>query len=508
MQLKQFRVSLSQLFGLISFGVLVLLLSDRFSLSLIRYFDADELAYLHWAHNVFSGVMPYRDFLLYVPPGFLYILAPIYLFFQGTMPLFVGRVVAFGIFVAMVGVVMLLFWRVRRSWMAVWAGIFLVFLPLPSDKLLEIRPDNLAVVFTFLGLLFQIDGMRGTGRAPWVWAGFWYIASVLMLPKSVPQVAVAGVITLLWALWEKKHRESRLRAMALCIVGGSVPLLLFFLWIIWVSGGGNFMGTIVYSLGTLPFEVNRIGTLFGMQPDLFFYPNATYYGRPGWAPPVIANHAVWFIGLMAGSIRLFTPFLAHGRKGVWIELLIVCSMMSHIVAFFYGYPLRHAQYLIPIAVFVAFYAADALDVVRNMCGRFRMGAAVFITGSILLLSGMITISRDIHNQKLVLTNEADAALLAEALAVIPYNAYVLDMVGSTIYFKDPYPVCCVPFGQWAPYLSRPLPSLTASLEQTDTQYIYEGRLGRLGTLSKADRQYISAHFVPYKGITGLLVRKK
>jgi hypothetical protein len=287
-----------------------------------------------------------------------------------------------------------------------------------------------------------------------------------------------------------------------------IPAGIFALWIGVISGSWDVVMTAVYSLTKLPFEVNRIGEVFGMAPDLFFYPNATYYGQPGWSAGLSANHVIWFIGLMTGCLRLVTPFLSGGRKGVFAELLIAGSLLAQVSVFIYGYPLRHAQYLIPVAVFVSFYAADALFIARNMLSRVRGGAAIGAAGLLVLIYGMWSITVSVATPKFALTNREDIGILERAMRTIPKNAYVLDLVGSTLYFKDPYYVCCVPFGQWEPYLSRELPDLASALVTTGTQYVYQGRLERVATLSLRDKTYIRTHFSPLSGDSSFLVRNK
>lgn len=509
MQLKQIRVLFIIATGLIVSGLLIFLLSMRLQLSLVRYFDADEMAYLHWAHNAFAGLLPYRDFLQYVPPGFLYVLAPLYMFFEGTAVLIAGRVLAFCIFVATSTVISLIFWRVRHSGMAVWAAIMLVFLPLPADKVLEIRPDTLATALALLGLYWHIAALRSTkGYADWMMAGFWYGASLLILPKTLPQIAVAGLVSVLWAVWGDGTRVYKVRALPLLAAGMLIPAGIFALWIGATSRSWVGVMTAVYSLTKLPFEVNRIGEVFGMAPDLFFYPNATYYGQPGWSAGLLVNHAVWFIGLMTGCLRLVTPFLPGARKGVFTELLIAGSLLVQAAVFIYGYPLRHAQYLIPVAVFVSFYAADALFIAWNILCRLRGGAVMGVACMLMFVYGMWNITVSVNTTKFALTNREDIGILERALHTIPKDAYVLDLVGSTLYYKDPYYVCCVPFGQWEPYLSRELPDLVSALETTGTQYVYQGRLERVNTLSLRDKAYIRTHFSPLFGDSSFLVRNK
>lgn len=497
-------------------GILLLIfLLWKVQLGMARFFDADEFAYLHWAHNVFVGRIPYIDFLLYVPPGFLWMLAPLFTLVGGTAILTAGRVFAFVVFCGLVLAIMVLFWQVRKSWIALLAGAFLAFLPIPSDKFLEIRPDSVAMLFVLLGMIAHISafnqsaeykfsgliqGKRLMVHWRWLWAGVWYGASLLVLPKMVPHVAVATAMVFVWGVLEDRGnahmRKFRNAAWAAFTAGLAAPFVGFVVWMVGTAHSWGDVGVIVYSLTKLPFEVNRLGNLFPMQPDLFFYPNSTYYGAFGISSGFIANHAVWLIGLITGSIRLMTPFLPHGKRGAWSEVLISGSFLVHIAAFMYGYPMRHEQYLVPISIFVAFYAADAVDIVWRCASRRVLGRVMFVGAYCVALVFMCRVAKVMYNAKMMHTNGGDRQTLAYALATIPNGSYVLDLVGSTIYYQDPYYVSAVPFGQWEPYLSRPLPSLADALERTLTKYVYQGKLQRVDGLSEKDRAYIQTHFVP------------
>lgn len=451
----------------------------KLELGLTRYFDADEFAYLHWAHNVFAGRLPYRDFLLYVPPGFLWVVSPLFFFFEGTAVLTAGRVLAWLIFVGIGIALGLILVSLRGGtgargawgdWKIVFLpGIVLSFLPMPADKFIEIRPDNLALLLSLLGLLFQLR------RRPF-WAGILYALALLVLPKALPQVVIAALVF----------------AKLPLLLGLGLPLAAFGLWVLAIGQGGNAW----YSLMKLPFEVNRIGEMFGMQPDLFFYPNATYYGAGGWHWGLVANHSAWFVGLMTGVVRLLTPALGAAR----LEFLVAATFFSYIVTFMYGYPLRHAQYLIPIAAFVALYGADSLRMVqkRGPWGEVVSGAliaAMTYTSFFMLLQKGGTNADDFAAQRII-------------RRVIPKDAYVFDLTGTTIYYRDPYYVSAVPFGQWEPYLSRKLPSLREALEATGTRYVYQGKLSRVSTLSPNDRQYLEQNFMPSRELGADLLVKR
>lgn len=450
--------------------ILGFMLFWKLQFGLTRYFDADEFAYLHWAHNVFAGRLPYQDFLLYVPPGFLYFLAPLFFFFERSAILTAGRVFAWVVYV---GICIALGFLMPKKYRAYFflPGIILSFLPLPADKLLEIRPDNLAVLFGLVGMAFQIKAfqqpkeiqsfrkIQDVGLA--LTSGIMYGVSLLILPKTLPQVAVATLV----AMWGNWSDQGYRKTVGRFIGGLSLPLAFFGIWALTL---GDF-GTVWYSLTKLPFEVNRLGELYPMRPDLFFYPNEIYYGVKGWSVGILANHAVWLVGLFLGLHRLLSG-----------NFLIAGSLFLYIAAFMYGYELRHAQYLIPIAIFVSLYVADGLvDGEEYLSKVLRLPKVLKKTIPIVLFSAVVwgvgVIFLSVNQPKLAWTNRDDYARLERVLATVPKDSYIFDLTGATIYYRDPYYVSAVPYGEWKQYLSRPLPAFALP---TGT-YIYKDKLGRV-----------------------------
>ena len=457
-------------------------LSWHWRLGIGRYFDVDEFAYLHWARLVSLGQKPYVDFFFYIPPGFLWFLAPLFWLGGGVWPVVVARVMSFGVFAALSGAVGGLLYHLRAEkkewWLVFLPGVILSFLPLPFDKLLEIRPDTLAILLVFLGMIVQTRGTR------LFYAGLLYGLSLIVLPKSVPLAAVAVVVAFF---------SSRKQFLQL-IAGFAAPLGVVGIWLISLGQ----WDTVFYSLTRLPIETSKIAQTFVMQPDLFFYPNSTYYGTAGWSRELVVNHAVWVIGLGMGIYRLFTA---------WKELLVSGMFLVSIISFMYLYPLRHAQYLIPIAAFVSLYAADGIFLVWQKLRKTTTGQVMFFAGFVLLLMFLLQVFFSTNRPKLAWDNREMLTDMKTLWLIIPKDAYVLDLDGRTLYFRDPYYACCLPFGQYKPYLSRALPPLAEALESTHTQYIYEGQLARVKTLSQDDQAYIREHFRADSRVTGLLIRQ-
>lgn len=485
----------------ITFCVLLIFLWWHGKLGMVRYFDIDEFAHMHWSYQMFRGEKPYIDFLFFFPPGFHLFLAPLYFLGSGVTPLILGRLVSFGIFGALTGTIMCLFWVTRRSWVFAFAGLLLAFLPIPFDKFLEIRPDTLATLMVAMGIVFQVLWHKSPNTSFWyaVSMGFCYGLSIIILPKTIPSVLLSTVLWLCVVWFEMKKKN-----WWPYVFGLTVPLGVLG---IWLSTFGN-ISLVWYSLTKLPLEANRISQNFPMRSDLFFYPNEVFYGIGGWSGGLLVNHALWFIAIFVATLRLFTPLFKKDYSTVWSEILIASQFFLSLVVYNYLVPLKHTQYLIPASVFVAYYVADLVNDIWNRVKQNRMRTIVFASIYTIFLIFLVRINGSTQSPKLSWTNTKSLKDLEKIYALIKPSDSVLDLDGRTIYYKNPYYVCCITFGQFSGYLTRPLPSLIQALEQTKATYIYQGELGRVSALAPGDASYIRSRYVPSSMGETLLVRKK
>lgn len=475
--------------------LLVYFLWWHLDLGIHRYLDADELAHLHWASHVAMGKQPFVDFFSFFPPGFWWMFTPIFWIWHGTSVVIAARVVAFVIFALLCGAVGLVFWILRGSWIYLVAAMILAFLPLPFDKFIEVRPDTVATLVVVVGMIFQIFSLRGDStmvvKRFLRISGLLYAISLFILPKVIPQVLFAFFICV---LSQKKK--------FLYILQGFI--LVFIEFGIWVVSLGDF-GRVWYSLTKLPLEANQISKFFIMQPDLFFYPNGIYYGSGGYNQGLIVNHILWVVGLGVGLYRLFTPLKHPKKSGFWEELLLAGSFFVLVLSYVELVPLKHAQYLIPIAVFISFYVADGIFLLWEKFSRSSTGLFLFLL--FFLSAGFVLYQTMglVNGPKRAWTNTGTLAGMDTLFAKIPFNTPILDLEGRTLYYPDPYYACCLPFGQFSQFLSRPLPSVAAMLEEHHVRFIFDSELNRIDTLLPQDRAYIRAHY-QLSDIPGLFVR--
>lgn len=485
--------------------LVVYFLFVKYRYALFRYFDMDELAYLYWTAHAARGNLPYRDFLFILPPGYLFFLAP--LFFFSTDPIFTffaARISSFVVFTLLVIVTMFIFFLLRKRWTAIIAGLFLVFLPLPYDKFIEVRPDTIAALFAMAGTFFQILWMeRNEKRTRTVLAflsGFCYGLSVFLLQKTIPHVVVATLIVFMWV---NTHKRDKFRTMFPFIFGGCILFSLFFVWAIMT---GNFV-QVWYSITQLPSEVAQMGKDFPLPPLNYFLWTDIFFGKSGFNVGFLLNGWLWGTGLALAVLRFVTSMLSRKRNTLLPDILLSAICIVEALLFVFVVPFKHAQYLIPIAVFIALYLADGVDFLW-MCAKRQLPTLfLFFLFFIGLLPVFLRGYQDTTMVKFTwwnMSNQPDRVQLFTLLRTIPQKEYIFDLVGLSWYHPSPYYASATPFGQFSTYMSRPLPPLVHELVTTDTKYIYQGGY-RLHTLRLDDKDYILAHFTPV-GDGSLLVR--
>jgi hypothetical protein len=452
--------------------------------------------------------MPYRDFFAYSAPGFFWFLEPVVYFFHGFAAFIAGRIMMYGIFVSLAMVLSALFWEMRKSWIVVFIPLLLVFLPLPSDKFIEIRPDTLAVLLVIIGVWIQIRHMNTvvskTKLLPLVAVGICYGLSLLVSQKTLILVGISILGFIGWSRLQIQQRnvssQSSIVEIGALLGGGAVIGLISSIWFISL---GN-IPIVWYSLVRLPFEANKLAKLFPVAADFFFYPNDVIYGTAGYHIGYWLNLALWVFGILIATFRFVTTVTFQDTKTGWQEGIISVNCLLSILLFIYVMPMKHAQYLIPSAVFVVWYVADGLYIFwkENQKTAFHRLWAVFLFGVFIYLLG---IGYRLVNEPKSYWRQDQQVELEVLLRTIPTTEYILDFECVSLYYPSPYYITCMPVGQVTPLISLKLPTIRERLKETNTRYIYQGRWHRTQELLPDDQLYIAEHFTPI-GDGKLLVR--
>jgi hypothetical protein len=477
------------------FGSLILLCIIfywRFRIGIVRYFDSDEFMYPNWAYHTMIGNQPYLDFMLLVTPLFVITLIPVFWFFHGSDVMTILRIMMFVLTIANSLTLVWLFYEARKSWVAITAAIFFIVLPMPLiDKLLEIRPENLSILFLLLGLIFQIRFMNRKKIVSIFLSGIFYSLSILTLQKTLPYVFIALLISLT-ANIKQLHRNRILNwPFILHIAGFIIPILLFVIWAVF-SGNPKL---VIYSITQFPLEMAKgMGSSNAILDPLFYFrQNINYFGDLGDSLGYRVNTALWIIGLIIAGIRLILLLLPRTKNKLQ-EILILGIFTSTILIYFKFTPLKYPQYLMPAALFVAFYCTDAVYIVWNLLKDYFFSRLLFlilyaISGLLMYQTYMFVIS-----PKFTWHNKIYYDWMNTIYATVPKNEKMLDLTGISLYYPYPYYMCCMAIGNFQQYVSYPLPSLREALKNTRTKYIYAPAITLTNAVLPNDREFIENNY--------------
>ncbi len=484
----------------IAIAVLFVIFAEyRYRIGLNRYFDSDELSYISWTAHFLGGALPFRDFLYFCLPGYFIFLFPALLEGAGVFgPLLLGRIFAWIVSLLISIALILLSRRQSRGWWNILAGLIILFLPLPADKILEIRPDPLMYLFAFFGMalqMYHMDHPHDRRSDSYIISfGFLYGISIFIFSKVLVLVGLASLFFAIFTLfrpyvsWKKRIattiRSGILYTASLAIIPG-----ISFVW------GATLIGvdSMWYYLMQFPIEVNRMMLDYYIPPEFFFRDNNLVYGVWGEQIGYQYNHILWGIGAAWIGIMLIVGLLTF-RKAQDLRNIFLPTIGIVLAASYYYIPVHHMQYLIPLACFVALFVSDFVGFLYRISSRWILATVVFFVLLWYALFLMYQAFWNVYPTKLAWNNEDTRQELAILDAYIPADAYVYDLICMAYRYPHPAYVNCRPVGQFSMYLSRPLPSVRAALERSN--YVYQGVGLRVNTLSVEDQAYIHENFTP------------
>ncbi|MBI3379688.1 glycosyltransferase family 39 protein [Candidatus Gottesmanbacteria bacterium] len=480
----------------------------HFKLGLVRFFDADELAYLRWAHNLVAGLRPYTDFFFFIPPLYLYFLAPLFFIVgKSTAIILSARFLSFVIFLLSAGVLFLLVREIKGVQAGILAILVFSALPIPADKWLEIRPDGVATLFIFAGILFLVKAIKKGQIRNFFLAGFFYSLSVMILPKEIFFVIVGVFILILDAYFFSKSPADVTTKILKFSLAASIPvifvLITFFLY-------GDF-GKSLYLVTKVASDASRVlGSKFPIPANFFFYPNDVYFGEGGFSLPWIANLVIWLVAIFWTIIKSISCFNEKDKKDTLIYLLLSASLIINLLAYIKFFPLKHEQYLVPISPLIAFFFNDFFLYISNVFRDKNHQALVKLIQPVSLIALIILLfmaGKNMYDRKVAWTNKFDLLRYENLYKVIPENVAVFDLTGETIFTREGYYFCCIPYGQYEEALSFKFPDIRSELEKRGTNYVYLGQTNRLSVIPTLHAKYIMDNFIPMEQDKTLLVRK-
>lgn len=473
----------------IIFILIIILLFWRFRYSMTRYFDIDEFAHLHWGYSYFIGEVPYRDFFYLFPPFFLWTLWPLfYLLGRQVLTVVAARLLMFVFFLILCFILYLFSKKLRNKETALFSVFILTFLPMPMDKLLEIRPDLPALIMALSGLYFFVLSGENLNRRNLFICGLFMGISLGFVPKTI--FFLAGVLMIIiyqyFSFVIKGKLKSFFRNYLPFAYGIIIPILIITLFSI--SRGKA--GFAFYSMTRMAADVTKVlASKFYISPNFYFYPNDVFYGKGNISPYYSANLIIWFTAIIM-MIRRLISFFSYRNYGKRVaEFIFAVTFFVNLAAYVKIFPLKHAQYLIPLAPFVAFYSADFwFDLLKNI--RKNWGG-ILTLGVTLYLAAMF---KEIYDIRIWWNNRSSFDKINYFLSAFPGRTAIFDLTGESVFFPNGYYFCCIPYGQYNEVFDFSMPDIKQTMERRKTEIVHLGTADRIGVLPNSQAEYIKENF--------------
>lgn len=352
-------------------AAIVALVVARIPVILVRPIDNDEFEHAHAAWDVFTGLLPYKDFFEHHTPWYYFSLAPFFHWFPVAESfeaarhfLIFGRFLSLALTALSAVLVFQLGRRAAGRRVGLLAALLFLGQPVLIHKTLEIRPDVPALLF-FIGALWSLHQAlaRETRRLRWsLAAGLCLGAAVMCTQKLL--FAVPGVFLGLglWALVGVRRgdcRPSRARTGAVLVValGVAAPTLVTWLGFA-LRGGGH------------PFIYDN------------FLLNAHWKWRTGRHLLVIlrASWPILLLGLL-GAWSALAPTARERRDDG--DVLLLCTLAG-LMAGVAVVPAAYEQYFLPPLTIACLFAARGLSLLLE-ASRHRARAWLLVGATAALL---------------------------------------------------------------------------------------------------------------------------
>lgn len=468
---QRWALSFGNMIFLISFALLLLVLVWRFRIVESRFFDVDELHHMHNASMIAQGQLPYRDFGYFYSPVFAFTFVPLFwLMKESAGVLFLGRGLVFFMTLAsgFLGYLIGSLLSGRKGGLI--TALLIFSLPVILDKTIEIRPDNLAILFWLLATYWFFRFEKDKNRLSIFLSGLFLGVSGAVLLKA--GFAYPGFLVALLFLWFRK--KIGFDRLAIFHFGGLLPFGIMFLFF----GVRGILGQAVYQIFRMPIEANWSYGREYFVPLFVFKPNDAFYGTGDYGLTWMVSNLVLAFGLVWLLVRR--------------NIFFITSVVFFCFSLLFFYKVTLLQYYLFL-----FYAliigagwglsrfCDCLDSIsKKLSGLFF----IFIF-ALIIFSFQKTAY--IHFGWL---NGWQIERVNEITAVSRPGDHVFDMTGYHIFRPSGYYICCDFFSDFRKNLSCPIPEFQDYMRANQTRFVLmNDRLTRLGP---KDRDFLKENYFP------------
>lgn len=456
-RVKKKILSLPHLYEKMGLGVLLFILILRIKIGINRAFDPDEFIHMHASFFVSQGKIPYKDFFTVYSPILYLTLAPL---IKITGESFSFLIIC-RLFIALVNSISFYFiykiGSLDKKYIGLLSAIIAASLPLIIEKNIEVRTDNLMMMFFLAGVYYSLLAIKFDRKSDFIKAGLLFSLSTWTLIKIVP-ILLAFVLSLMIFIRLKYKQKNLVLGLKYFIISYLTVSFLIFS-IIWLMGILKEFTEFVF-IGSISIALNFV------QRGNFWH----------WLLPntgVFANSPLfmWYVNtffILIGIVGLLSTFFGNNEKQKFHSLLILPLFVSLIYLEVFV-PTPFQQYLIPFLVLFSFFISRGIIFIGNQFGRYKkvfsFALFVFIFG--LLSSSVYQFSELTVAKK---NNEDDRKFIEYVVKNTKKSDVFWGGDQKYIFRNDGY---LIYDGVWefpSSYYKK-FPIVISSLEKNNTKYI-------------------------------------
>jgi hypothetical protein len=262
----------------------------------------------------------------------------------------------------------------------------------------------------------------------------------------------------------------------------------YFLWVL--ASSGDFSKAIYLTFQVSADATRALGQKFPIPWKFFFYPNDIYYGVPGASIVWLENRLVWISAIVWTPIFLVLSFWRKNKNERLLCLLIGMIFILNIWAYIYWLPLKHGQYLMTLSPLVAFLAADMIVRISSVL-RFRIVSLLVVGFCVYYI---FSAGRAMYETKISWPGFFRGHY-EKLFAMFEKGEYVFDLTGETLFTREGYYFCCIPYGQYDEVLTFNYPDLEKTLRERKVKYIYSQTPDRIGVLPLLHQKTVRDYYV-------------
>ena len=466
---------------LVAGGLLFLTLLWSVVLSGFNYrFDADELFNANSIYLMLKGLMPYKDFYTVYSPILHWILTPVFLITGFNFSAIAeARAVMIGFFLIRLLLIFLLADRIFNRRIAVLSVVLYLLNPFTVFADMQIRPDNLMMLFYLLFLVVFISAVNTKSSRLYFLTGILLGITMLTNIKIIPSVVVFILVFTHFA-W----RNTLLKQLLLVFDGAIASFFVFFGYF-FIQGYAPEMFLHVFLDA---FRLNQ-SVPYPTWLGYFYFSNPVIYGFEGkplnwmfaWMLPLIAFAGAYVI--FKSSFRekkgqvVTKHILCYSLAAQWISMLFINSVFI--------------QYYIPLNWLYGLFGAVFIDdlIFQSEIPSFERN---ILRGTIFLFFVTLTASSFFANINRSKWNSVELVTQYESLwAQIPENQPVFP---NLLFRPTVYPILAG--ATFAPYMRDRYEPAYAMIEKKKLPYLVELNDEYFSYLDSESQMYIRKNYQP------------